>query len=136
KRRRSGVRVSARELGRASDAPRVHESLTRVAVVDRGTIDIELKSPGALYEERPLLAEERLECRQIEHAGIRLDLAEVRIDRGVERQVRRDAVFHIAPDGYILRPADAARVELGDVLRHEVGRDLEPSRRFEVVEAV
>src|SRR5205085_11152408 len=109
------VRVGA-HLGRAPDAPAVNQPFSGAAVVDRGTVHVEAKDPRALDEERPLLPEKRLERREVEHRRIGLDLAEVRIDRGVEREVRGDAVLQAATDGDVLRAAEPGRTVLRHVL--------------------
>jgi len=131
---RGGVVVGARQLGRAPDAAGVDQTLSGVAVVHRCAIHVVAKDPRPLHEERSLLPEKRLERREVEHRRIGLDLAEVRIDRGVERQVRRDAVLHVAARGQVLRATDPRSGELRHVLGHDVGGGLEPARCLEVVE--
>jgi hypothetical protein len=131
---RRRVGIDAFQLGLAADAPRVDESLAGIAVVDRRAVDVELKLPGALHEERPLLAEERLEGREIEHAGVRFNLAEVGIDRRVELQVRSHTVLQVGAGGELLLAADRRGLELRDVLRDDVRRRLEAARGLEVVQ--
>src|SRR5205814_1821657 len=62
---RRGVRISARELGGASDAPRVHQAFASTAVVDRSAVHVESKDAGTLHEERALLLEGGLERREV-----------------------------------------------------------------------
>ena len=52
----------------------------------------------ALEKERPLLREARLERRQVDLGGIGFDLAEVRIDRGLEREVRTKTHLDVGAD--------------------------------------
>jgi hypothetical protein len=53
---------------------------------------------GALEEERPLLRQVGLGRRQVEHDLIGLDRAEIRVDRAVEGQRRREAELEIGAD--------------------------------------
>src|SRR5439155_3898682 len=50
---------------------------------------------AALDEERPALLQLRLERREVDDRGIDLDLAEVGVEAGVERQGRGEAVFEV-----------------------------------------
>ena len=50
---------------------------------------------GALREERPPLLEEGLELREVDDGGVHLDLAEVRVERGIEGEAGRQAVLEI-----------------------------------------
>ena len=53
---------------------------------------------AALEKERTAFVEERFERREVHFGGIRFHLAEVRIDRRFERQVRADADLRIEAD--------------------------------------
>ncbi len=55
----------------------------------------ELERPHALHEERPLLGvEDRVALVDLDLERVGLDLAEVRVHRGLDRGRRRDAVLH------------------------------------------
>ena len=111
-----GVAVESRQLRRAADAARIEQVLA-AAVVHRVAVDVEAEQPGALDEERAPLLEERLEGAEVEHRGIGLDLAEVRIDRAVQREVGRDAVLEVGPAGEALVAVEPpSPVGTGDVL--------------------
>ena len=76
---------------RRRDPPRVDQVVRRVEQL------------GAVEEERPLLGKEQRAARiERELAGVGLDLREVRVDRAVQRQVRRHAPADVAAE---LRPA-------------------------------
>src|SRR5207249_7342729 len=65
--RRGGAGITVvRELRRPPDAPRVKQTLARVAVVHRVAIHVEPKDPGTLDEERAPFLEERLERAEVE----------------------------------------------------------------------
>ena len=93
---RNGVAVRARELRRAADAAAVVKPLA--AAVHLAAVDVEAEQSAAGDEERPPLVEERLVRREVEHRRIGFDLPEVRVDRRVEREVRRDAILEIAAE--------------------------------------
>ena len=136
KRGRRGVGVDSGQLGCASDASRVDESLTGRTVVDRGAVYAHLELPRTLDEERPFLLKKRLERREVEHPRVRFDLAEVRVDRGVELQIRGDAVFEVAADGHVLGAPEGVVADLRHVLRDEIGCCFELARRLEILQAV
>ena len=50
----------------------------------------------ALDKKRPPLLEDDLRSREIDHRRIRLHLSEVRVDRGIQREVGTDAHLDIA----------------------------------------
>ena len=135
KRRGRGVGVDSGQFGRASDASRVDEPLTGRTVVDRRAVHVHLELPRTLDEERPFLLKKRLERREVEHPRVRFDLAEVRVDCGIELQVRRHAVLKVTADRQVLRAPQGIVADLGNVLGHEIGRGLEPTRLLEVIEA-
>src|SRR6185312_7814369 len=102
-----GVAVRPGELWRAPDPPAVVKAL--VAAIDLVAVDVEPEQPASGDEEGPPFVEERFVRRQVEHRWIGLDLPEVRVDRTVQRQVRRDAILEVAAEGGI-RARDVAVV--------------------------
>src|SRR5690606_19775107 len=70
----------------------------------------EVEDVAALDEERALLVELRLERREVDDRGVDLDLAEVRIERRVQRQVRREPVLEVEPERGEVVGAVAVRV--------------------------
>jgi hypothetical protein len=98
-------------------------------------VDVEAEQPAPGDEERPALVEEGLVRGEVEHGRIGLDLPEVRVDRRVDREVRRDAILEIATE----RPLGARRIPvLGDargVLGDDVRHRLESAWRLEIVES-
>src|SRR5205807_5187385 len=104
---RARVAVQAAELWTAADAPRIEQPLP--VAVHGAAIHVEAKDPRPLDEERPPLLEERLERRKVEHAGVRLHLAEVGVDRSVHGEVRGDAVLEIGAGGGLLAAAEPGR---------------------------
>ena len=80
---------------RIDDAARVDRGLQAVVVALAG----EREDARALHEERTLLGEERREALiDFDLERVALDLAEVGVDRGVERHRRRDAVLPAQAD--------------------------------------
>ena len=77
--------VEERRLG-PEEAPRTALAPLRAEVAEH---------LGALGEERPPLLEERLELREVDDRRIHLDLAEVRVEGGVEREAARHAVLQV-----------------------------------------
>ena len=67
----------------------------------------------ALDEERAPLVEDRLERREVHDRRIRFDLAEVGIDRRVQREVRPEPVLEIAAGA----PADLVVERISRVRR-------------------
>ena len=141
RRRRAGrVAVVVGELRAAADAARVEQP--RAAAVDVAAVGVELEDPRALEEERPALAVEGLERGQIELRRIGFHLAEVGVDRRVERQVRREPDLEIGADGgltrmIVARQAAVARraVVARAVLHHDVRRELDATWRRQPADA-
>lgn len=80
---------------RIDDAPRVNRRLQAVVVALSG----EREDAGTLHEERTLLGKERREALvDLDLERVALDLAEIRIDRRIERHGRRDAVLAAEAD--------------------------------------
>jgi len=103
RRRHGGARVAViGELRRPTDAPRVEQTLTRSAVVHGAAIHVEPKDPRALNEEWPPFLEECLEDAEVQHCWIRFDLPEIGVDRGIEREVRREPVLQVGAAGHLL----------------------------------
>src|SRR5690606_6304575 len=119
--------VAAEQLGRTSDAPGVVEA--RAACVDVVALNAVVEDAPALHEERPAVAEELLERGEVEHGGIRLYLAEVRVDGCVHRDVGRQPVLEVQPGRGALRMRPGITRALRDVLRYHVRRELQPARR-------
>ena len=88
--------------GRRADASRVEELIAfqRAALVAGHGAPCQTKREDSLafQEERALLLVERLVRRQVDDRRVRLDLAEVWIDRRVHREVRREADLRVEPD--------------------------------------
>src|SRR3989475_4736742 len=87
-----------------------------------------------LDEKGTTLVEERLERSQVHDRGIHLDLAEVGIDRGVEREIGREQEPRVPTDAAVppVRLLEGiGRVAHGDVGRtaHDVGEQLRPAGR-------
>src|SRR5690606_20324966 len=70
----------------------------------------EVEDVAALDEERALLVELRLERREVDDRGVDLDLAEVRVERRVQRHVRREPVLEVEPERGEVVGAIAVRV--------------------------
>ena len=137
RRRRARVAVLVAQRRRAADATRVEQSLVGAAVDDDVAVELELIEARSLDEERPLLGIERLERREIEDGGIRLDLAEVGVDGRVERDVRRQAQLQVGAGGEILAAAEARVRQCSlHVLGHDVRRQLDPTVGRDVADAV
>src|SRR5690606_32217284 len=99
-----------------------------------GIAAAEAEDVTALDEERTLLLEERLIHAEVDHGGIDLDLAEVRVDRRIERHIARHAVAGVesARNGVLGVRPEGVRARI-DVLaaRHDVGKQLEAvARRY------
>ena len=108
------------------DPPRVDQVVRRVEQL------------GAVEKERTLLREEQRAARiERELAGVGLDLREVRVDRAVQRQVRRHAPAHVAaelrPAG-VVAPAVAGRRAVGVRRRDRI--EIEHQAAAQVGEAV
>ena len=90
-------------------------------------------------EEGAALGEELLERREVHERRVDIHLAEVRIDRAVEREVRGDPVLQVEPG-----PAEVVRPPVerippgargrGGAAAHEVGEQLHPPRGGDVPE--
>ena len=105
------------EVGRLADAPRVEEL---VLALDRKGEDL-----APLEEEGPLLLVERLVGGEVDDRGVGLDLAEVRVHRGVESEVRGQADLRIEADRAraVGPPVGDRRARAG--LAHRVGQQLD-----------
>ena len=118
-------------------APRVEEHVAAadVGVVTGhgGRLETEHEKALALDEERALLFEERLVRREVDHRRIRFDLSEVGIDRGVEREVGREANLCVEPGGGVAGGGHARR---GGDAAHRVRQELDVPRRPQVLDAV
>ncbi len=130
--RRCRVPVHARERRRAPDAAAVEQALA--AAVHGVAVHGHLEHAPAGHEERAPLREERLVGRQVQHAGIRLHLAEVRVDGGVQCQVGRHAVLEVGADGEILIASEVVALDARAVLGDDIRRGLQPPGRLQVVE--
>ena len=82
---------------RPSDAPRVEQGRGPADADDAGSGGLE--DLDALQEEGPALAVKSLEDPQVEHRRVPLDLAEVRVDGGIEGDVHRQPVAQIQAGG-------------------------------------
>jgi hypothetical protein len=119
-------------LWRAPDPPRVEELRPR-----------DLEDVRALGEEGALLLELRLEGRQVDLGGVRLHLAEVRVQGGGERQVRRQPVLQVGAEGAeeVVRAVEGVAVLSRRDRRggarepcDGVGLQLQPARRPQVAQ--
>src|SRR6185503_9036356 len=82
---------------RIADEPGQLRSTADAARVEHARcIAVEAEDAGAFEKEWPLLGQKRLERGEVELGGICFDLAEIRIHRRVESEIRRDAVLEIA----------------------------------------
>src|SRR5258707_264848 len=95
-RRRSGKGRPAAAPGRTA----ARSASSRVEQLQRRSEDVD-----ALEEERPLLGKEELEGAEVEEHLIGLDLAEVGIEREVERERRRQPELEIGADVAVERGA-------------------------------
>ncbi len=102
--------------------------------------EAEVEHAGVLHEERTPLLEERLERRQVDDGRVRLDLAEVRVDGGVERERRTEPVAQVDADAGVRGRAVEERVaRLGRAVvqaAHRVGEHLEASRAVRGLDAL
>ena len=109
-----GVRPSRR---RSPDAPRVEVARAQP-----------LHELATFREEGAALLEDFLERGQVHHRGVRLDLSEVRVDGGVERQARTETDLEVRPHAG-LAPRHHARHGTArgraQIARH-VGQKLDP----------
>src|SRR6185503_19939810 len=110
-------RKAARHFGCATDCRRPGNDCIRILnkscelrcpsnparIEELHRIRIELEDSCTLEEKRTTLFEERFERSEIENCWISFDLAEVRIDRCIECQVRRQAVLEIGAKRLLLR---------------------------------
>jgi hypothetical protein len=119
-RRRGGsveVGTGVPALRRAADAAAVEEGRLwpEEAPVLAGAAAAEVTEDlRALGEERPPLLEEHLELREVDYRGVHLDLAEVRVEGRIEREVARHAVLEVHA-----RRREPARAVVERVARHE-----------------
>src|SRR5690606_28550430 len=72
----------------------------------------EVEDLGILDEERATLLEELLEGGEVDHRRVGLHLAEVRVDRGVERELPAEPESHVGPHARALVTSGAERVSL------------------------
>ena len=120
-------RVQDAEGGLADRARQLvaEDRIDDAAGVDRGAHVVaarDVEEAHAFHEERPLLGEEDRESlidRDLE--GIALDLAEVGIDRGVERHARRDAELAAGADVRVVIGGAPRRRRRLALLPHAVG---------------
>jgi hypothetical protein len=114
--------------GRAADASRIERVHVLRVIAEVARVIREVEYLRAFDEKRPLLREERLECRQVQHGRIDFDLSEVRIQRCVECEVRREPVLEVEARAHgrpsmsierIVRFA-ADRRRLGDDVREQL----------------
>ena len=112
-------------MGRASDASAVEQLVPAARKV-------EVEDARVFHEEWAALVEERLECRQVDDRGVRLDLPEVGVDRSVQRECRTEAVAEVHAKTTTRRGAVEERITLdgGAVVKvaHDVRQGLEPPR--------
>ncbi len=87
----------------AADAPAVQELVAPAR-------EAEVEDLGVLDEERPPLLEEGLEGGQVDHRGVRLDLPEVRVDGGVEREGGAEAEPEVGAHARAGRPPVEERI--------------------------
>src|SRR5439155_17961100 len=80
-------------LGVAADTARVKVERRAAEIVDAASVAPEVENLGALDEERPVFLEELLEGGQVHERLVHLDLPEVGVQGGVERQARAHAVL-------------------------------------------
>lgn len=108
-----------------------------MTVDDDVAVELESVESRALHEEGALLGKECLERTQVEDGWVRFDLPEIRIHRGVERDVRGDAELEVAPDREALLPSVAAvRQRARDVMGEEIGGQFDRPSRTDLGEAL
>ena len=95
---------------------------------------------GPLDEERALLLVVGLERGEVEDRRVGLDLPEVGLEGGVEREVGRDAVLEVGAEVALVVPALVRRPVGGGIGRiggaaHHVRHDLELAGRADAVES-
>ena len=85
-----------RELRQAADAARVKQAEAGRVAAEITIHPAKVERTRSGDEERALLVVERFEGREIERRRIDLHLSEVRIEGGVEREIRREQILHVA----------------------------------------
>ncbi len=134
------VGVGHLALRRAADAPAVEEQRlgpVEAPVVVRALV-AEAEDARVLDEERALLLEERLDVREVHHRRVHLDLAEVGVRGGVERQLAPHAHAQVGAPARGVARAVVERVEdfvlevLG--LAGHVGQHLDRARGAQAVQ--
>ena len=147
---RHARREPSRDLGRAQNR-RVLGAVDKIAarIAARPRADaagVEVARPvaaqqlAALGEERPLLLEKHLECREIHDRGIGFDLPEVGVHRAVERDVGTEPHLQIGADATAEICAAVERIPRRDTaLKARVGRavghELESAGRLDALDA-
>ncbi len=102
-----------------------HARRRRARTADRAA---KPETAGALDEERATFLETRLERRQIDDGRVDFDLAEIRIGRRRQREVRRDAVARVEAGGgvhVVLLDEGVRRFRLERALAQHVRQQLE-----------
>ncbi len=111
-----------------SDTPRVEQLFDTVAAAQT-----EVENVRSLEKERSFLLEERLKSRKVDHRGIGLDLAEVRIDGEVECEAVGQPVLDVGAQAAVEVTARLERVPVlrrrERLLRDYVRQDLQSPRR-------
>ena len=126
---------------RTPDPPAIEEVRARPVEAPKIALAAkpEIEDRRALDKERPLFAELCLDIAEIDHRGIDFDLAEVRIRRHRERQVRPEAQPGVRSEARIDLRAVVERVELrmwGECRPgRRVGHQLDATRRRDALDA-
>src|SRR5207245_2042474 len=123
-----------------ADAPRVEELRRTPEAREAATVPAEAENVGPLDEERPMFRQELLERREVHEGGVDLYLAEVRIERRIDREVRSDAVLHVEAGAAEVAAAGVERIAghhriVVRAARDGIGQQLEPPRLGDVMEA-
>ena len=123
----------ARRLRRPADASRIEHSKARDVRAEIAVEPTETEIPRALDEERAPFGEERFERREIHDGRIDLDLSEIRVDREVEREVRREQHAGVRTEAAVHRVRVRKRISgirhgLVDRAAHDVRQDLRALR--------
>jgi hypothetical protein len=127
-RERGLVAHPAVELWRAADAPGIERAQAGRVAAEHATHAAEAERAGAGNEEGSLLRVVCLERAQVEGRRVHLHLAEVRVQRRVQRQVGREQHLDVAAGGQARGLAvvvGVARRRIGErAARHDVRHEL------------
>src|SRR5205807_1840136 len=88
------------QLWRSADSPRVEEIETGGVTAEKAVEVAEIEGVAARDEERPLLLIVRLVRGQIDGRWIDFDLSEIGVDRGIEREARREQILYVRASGH------------------------------------